>query len=427
MKKALSILLVCGLLCLCACGKAPQKEDAPQATITGNYKAAVAAIDSGDYRTAYDLLKNDTSEQSKELLSRFVFVPTTVTSNIKGEDYSYDFSTVLTYDESGNPLTHVHTDKGNAVETVYTYADGCLIKEVATSDGYTRTTEYAYDNAGHLIRKHFATEDVFGDGTRTGQTTYTYVYDDKGNLTEEKRVSVYSNGGEEATTTYQYNAAGKETLKRTSFKSGSWSEYTTEYRADGTLYKVTERHSGGKLVTVNEYDEKERLWKEWFDPTDEEPYVNKEYTYDAADRVVKIARVSGADYYTYDDKGNLIEESDGVDRTVYIYDEQGNCLSITRLSLTDEVKWTRVYTYDANGNVLTDVITYSSGYAESTTNTYDADGNRTAQVYTGYSSETGSPITITEAVEWTLFYYPDEIPAVVEDELYSLALPPNMA
>ena len=72
-------------------------------------------------------------------------------------------------------------------------------------------------------------------------------------------------------------------------------------------------------------------------------------------------------------------------------------------------------------------ISYSSGYAESTTNTYDAAGNRTAQVYTGYSSETGSPITITEAVEWTLFYYPDEIPAVVEDELYSLALPPNMA
>ena len=427
MRKALSILLVCALLCLCACGKAPQKAD-PQDGITGNYKAAVAAIQSGDYRTAYDLLKNDTDEQSKELLSRFVFVPTTVTSNIKGEDYSYDFSTELTYDENGNPLKHIHTDKGDAVETVYTYADGRLVKEVATSDGYTRTTEYAYDNAGHLIRKNIATEDVFKDGTRTDQTTYTYVYDDKGNLTEEKRVSVYRDGGgEEATTTYQYNADGKETLKRTSFKSGSWSEYTTEYRADGTLYKVTERHSSTDKVYVNEYDEKERLWKEWIDPVDDEPYVNQEYTYDAAGRVVKIVHFSGADYYTYDEKGNLIEESNGVGRTVYTYDEKGNCLSQTRLSLTDEVKWTRVYTYDANGNVLTDAITYSSGYDESTTNTYDADGNRTAQVYTGYSSETGSPITITENVAWTLFYYPDEVPEVVEEELYSLTIPPNAA
>ena len=231
MKKALSILLVCGLLCLCACGKTPQKEDAPQATLTGNYKAAVAAIHSGDYRTAYDLLKNATDEQSKELLSRFVFVPTTVTSNIKGADYSYDFSTALTYDENGNPLKHVHTDKGDAVETVYTYADGRLVKEVATSDGYTRTVEYTYDNAGHLTRKHFVTENVFEDGTHTDQTTYTYVYDNKGNLTEEKRVSVYSDGdGEEATTTYQYNADGKETLKRTSFQSGSFSEASVIFR-----------------------------------------------------------------------------------------------------------------------------------------------------------------------------------------------------
>ena len=417
MKKVLSILLSCGLMLLCACGQTPQDED----TLTGNYKAAVAAIDSGDYRTAYDLLKSETDEQSKELFSHLVFVPTTVTSNIKGEDYSYDFSTELTYDKNGNPLKRVRIDKGDKTETVYTYDDNRrMIKQVATADDFTRTEDYAYDAAGRLTRHHRTD----CHGSRIDQTTYTYVYDDKGNLTEEKRVSVYSDGGgEEVTTTYQYNEVNKVTLKKTVFASGSWNEETTEYRTDGTLYKVTERLSSTDKVYVDEYDEQERLWKEWFVPTDDEPYVNREYAYDAAGRMVR----AGADRYTYDDKGNLMEESDGVDRTVYTYDEKGNCLSQTRLSLTDEVKWARVYTYDDKGNCLTDAITYSSGYTESTTNSYDADGNRTAQVYTGYSSETGSPITITEAVAWTLFYYPDEIPAVVEDELYNLTIPPNAA
>ena len=422
MRKFLTILLVGGLLCLCACGQTPQNEDTPQDGVTGNYKAAVAAIQSGDYRTAYDLLKGQLDEPSKELFSHFVFAPTTVTSNIKGEDYDFHFSTVITYDDKGNPLTYVHTDKGNKYENVYTYDDvGRLATVVGASKYYTSTSTYTYDSENRIIRMHFLAE---SQTNGREETTYTYVYDDKGNLTEEKRVSVYSDGGgEEATTTYQYNADGKETLKRTAFKSGSWSEYTTEYRADGTLYKFTERHSAGKNVFVNEYDEQERLWKMWIDPTDDEPYVNLEYTYDAAGRVVR----AGADRYTYDDKSNLMEESNGVNRTVYTYDEKGNCLSRTRLSLTDEVKWTHVYTYDANGNVLTDAITYSGGYDESTTNTYDADGNRTAQVYTGYSSETGSPITITETVAWTLFYYPNEVPEVVEEELYSLTIPPNAA
>lgn len=422
MRKFLTILPVCGLVLLCACGKQTQDADKPQDTLTGNYTAAVAAIDSGDYRTAYDLLKSATDEPSKELLSHFVFVPTSTASVIRGEDYEMHFSTELIYDEKGNPLKHTHIDKGDKTETVYTYDDnGRLAKEVATSDNYVRTVTYTYDAAGRLTRKHIATNDE-------DATTYTYVYNENGNLTEEKRVSVYSNGGgEEVTTTYQYNEANKVTLKKTVFAGGSWNEEATEYRTDGTLYKVTERHSSTDKVYVDEYDAQERLWKEWICPTDEEPYVNREYTYDAAGHMVKDVRSSGADYYTYDEKGNLIEESNGVNRVLYAYDESGNCLSATRYNLNGTVKWQRIYTYDESGNCLTDVITYDGGRTESTANTYDADGNRIGQVYEGYSSETGGAITITETVEWTLFYYPDEIPELVEEELYSLTIPPNAA
>ena len=58
----------------------------------------MAAIDSGDYRTAYDLLKNATDEQSKELLTHFVFVPTydALTTQHETADDMH-FSTELTW------------------------------------------------------------------------------------------------------------------------------------------------------------------------------------------------------------------------------------------------------------------------------------------------------------------------------------------
>ena len=438
MRKFLTILLVCGLVLLCACGKQTQDADKPQDTLTGNYKAAVAAIDSGDYRTAYDLLRNATDEHSKELLSRFVFVPTTITSAIRGETYDMHFSTELIYDAKGNVLRHIRIDKGDKVETVYTYTDGRLSKEIATSDDFTRTEEYNYDANGRLIRHHRT--DCSDD--RIDETTYTYVFDENGNLTDEKRISVYGDGScQEVTTnylydegklieekrvakdddtisttvvtTYRYNADGKEIYKKIDLGldyliSENPTEFYTEYRADGTLYKYTERDGNDDRVT--EYDEKGREWRLWFYPTnslDNKPYIFYEYTYDNADRVVKKTYAEGADYYTYDEKGNR--------------------LTAERIFLNGDTQWAYTYTYDADGRMLSEVHTYGDGKAETTTNTYDADGNRITQIYKGFSSETGEAITITENVAWTLFYYPNEVPEVVEEELYSLTIPPNAA
>ena len=455
MKKRMLVLLLCVLLVvLGACGKAPQDTDKPQDTPPSTTTAApvtttkapydrllaateqdaqaaaiCAAIDGQDFTTAYTLLKEWDNPLKQALLAQFVFVPTTIRATIHSDKSDMHFSTELTYDKQGNPLKHVHTDKGNKTETVYTYDDnGRLTKEIAASDSYTRTVTYTYDAAGRLTRKHHATENTFEDVIRRDETTYTYAYDEKGNLAEEKRVSSYSNGGgEEVTTTYTYNESGKETLKKITFKDGGWDQVETSYHENGAVYQVRKRNSSVLGTRVTEYDEQGRLLREWTEKGTNGPLITLENTYDEQGRLVKTTRSSGADYYTYDGDGNLIEESNGVDRVVYTYDESGNCLSQTRLSLTDEVTWARVGTYDAKGGLLTDTITYSSGRTASTANAYDADGNRITQTYEDFSSETGDAITITETVAWTLFYYPDGVPEVVEEELYSLTIPPNAA
>lgn len=455
MRKRMLVLLLCVLLVvLGACGKAPQDTDKPQDTPPSTTTAApvtttkapydrllaateqdaqaaaiCAAIDGQDFTTAYTLLKEWDNPLKQALLAQFVFVPTAIRTTIRGETSDMHFSTDLTYDKQGNPLKHVRVDKGDRTETVYTYDDnGRLMKEAAASDNYTRTVTYTYDAAGRLTRKHHAMENTFGDSIRRDEATYTYAYDERGNLAEEKRVSAYSDGGgEEVTTTYTYNESGKETLKKITFKDGGWNQAETSYHENGAMYQVRERSSSVLGSRVTEYDEQGRLLREWTEKGTDGPLIDFENTYDEQGRLVKVTRSSGADCYTYDEKGNLIEESNGVNRVVYAYDESGNCLSTTRYNLNDTVMWQRTYTYDEGGHCLTDTITYDGERTESTANTYDGDGNRLTQTYEGFSSETGEAITITETVAWTLFYYPDEVPETVEEELYSLTIPPNAA
>ena len=435
MRKFLTTLLVCGLVLLCACGKQTQDADkpqdttpqdtTPQNTITDNYKAAVAAIDSGDYRTAYDLLQNATDEPSKELLSRFVFVPTydALTTQHETTDDMH-FSTELTLDERGNIIKKVSTDKGDVTENTYTYdAHGRIIQEKSSSDNYLRIVTYTYDTAGRLTRKHIATEDTYQGNARLDESTYTYAYDTKGNLIEEKRVSVYSNGSEEITTTYRYNEANQTTLKKTVFASGSWNEETTEYRTDGTLYKVTERNSSSDKVYVDEYDEQERLHKEWVIEADGYTYASRTYHYDTAGRLVQIDRYPaavnfpGTVTYEYDDKGNLLCETEGTQKTTYTYDEKGNCL--TTVCTGTNYDWNKRYTYDKQGRLIEEVTTYaredSTPYTVALT--YDADGNKATETQTGMSSEGFGLTTYNRALTWTLCYYPDGVPEMVQEEI----------
>ena len=440
MRKLLTVLLVCGLVLLCACGKQTQDADkpqntatTPQDTLTGNYKAAVAAINSGDYRTAYDLLSNATDEQSKELLSRFVFVPTydALTTQHETVDDMH-FSTELTLDEQGNIIKKVSTDKGVVTENTYTYdAHGRIIQEKSSSDNYLRIVTYTYDETGKLIHKQTAIE--IPNSSRTNDTRYTYTYDENGNVTQEKVVNTHvaTEGTETTTETtetvtqyeYRYNETGKVISKKTIYADNDWEEVETEYRTDGTLYKVTERHSSTDKVYVDEYDEQERLHKEWVIEADGYTYASRTYHYDTAGRLVQIDRYPaavtfpGTVTYEYDDKGNLLCETEGAQETTYTYDEDGNCL--TTVCTGTNHGWNKRYTYDKQGRLMEKITTYAQASSTPYTValTYDADGNKATETQTGMSSEGFGLTTYRRTLTWTLCYYPDGVPEMVQEEI----------
>lgn len=418
MKKALSILLLCGLLCLCACGTAPQSEDAPQdATpqdgVTGNYKAAVAAIDIGDYATAYDLLKGQEDEQSKGLLKDFVFVPTAVT-NQNPDNAAIGSSVALTYDAEGRLLKRTFTNPTEAIETAYTYdADGRTVKEVYTADGNVHTTTYTYNADGRLSEKHYA--------SGGGDIRYTFTYDEKGNLTEEKSVS---SDGEETATTYQYNDAGKETLRRTEDNDGVRYEYETAYHDNGNVHTCSVRRSYESRTYIFEYDKQGRLWREWNHPDGADPALEMERTYDENGHLLQThyPNTGGTVKYVYDTQGLLTETLDGAHHTVYTYDENGNLLTETR-TVSQQFNREKRYAYDASGRVTEEVITYANDRSETTLFVYDEDGNVVSRTYTGFDVETDSDSAAVVTAQWTVFYYPDGVPEAVQAELEELAKP----
>lgn len=416
MRKCLTVLPACGLVLLCACGKTPKVTDQPQDGVTGNYKAAVAAIDSGDYRTAYDLLTGADDEQSKELLSHFVFVPTTVTGRTDLSGTVYSGTTTLTYDADGN-LLKVATP---SEETAYTYADGRMTQEVNTREEHIETTTYTYDADGRLIRKHTVTDELQAEPPRQFIFTHTYTYDKNGNLIEERQ----SDETDTTVLTWHYNADGRETLQRIDHADGDWNKVETVYYADGTVHTVTARDAYRDEAFATEYDTQGRLWRQWILRDGEEPYKDQEYFYDGEGQLTKISYTDVGDTeHLYDENGRLTQKKSGGQHTAYTYDADGRCLTET-LFIGDRFSQEKAFTYDAQGRVVQEVTTHANERTETSTYTFDAYGNVTARTYTGYDATlNNAPTAITKEVVWTPIYYPDGVADVVQDQLDLLQEP----
>ena len=250
--------------------------------------------------------------------------------------------------------------------TAYTYtydANDCLVKEHHTIPGGSRDVIRAYD------------KDSRETSVTCGSAKVEKVFDELGRLSTIKR-----NGGKH-TTTYTYETAsdGGQTGRVKTVKNGSHSENYT-YDIWGNVTKVTENSSqSGKIYA---YDAQGQLIRE-YDP-DKKVWLG--YKYDAGGNLIEVR--------SYPTAENGDPEGEG---TVIMSFAYGSAWKDQLTAMTMDGT-TRNFTYDANGNLLSDgKYTYSwtkgsllakvTGDGLEAAYTYDACGIRTSKIVNGVKTE----------------------------------------
>ena len=272
--------------------------------------------------------------------------------------------------------------------TAYTYtydANDCLVKEHHTLPGGSRDVIRAYD------------KDSRETSVTCGSAKVEKAFDELGRLSTIKR-----NGGKH-TTTYTYETAsdGGQTGRVKTVKNGSHSENYT-YDTWGNVTKVTENSSQtGKAYAydaqgqlIREYDPDKKLWFG--------------YKYDAGGNMTEVRSYPAAEGGSPEGDGTAIKK--------FVY---GSAWKDQLTAMTVEGT-TRNFTYDANGNLLSDgKYTYSwtkgsllakvTGDGLEAAYTYDASGIRTSKTVNGVKTECltagGSILAEKKNGKWQQYLY----------------------
>ncbi|MBE6806631.1 MAG: hypothetical protein E7527_01265 [Ruminococcaceae bacterium] len=373
-----------------------------------------------------------------------------------------------TYDDKGRVKTHtiihIRDGKESREETTYTYDefDRVIRKEYVSGSGYSDYVyTYDYDQQGNCIR-----EELIG-GAAYNSHVYTFTYNERNQL-----LTRYEDFGAGSWNKYEYayDADGNTLLEKTTRSNGDWTkavstyengvqtsyEYTTEWgdykkwHLDG-IKKYSESYANGgnnHSKGISEGDKK--LYNYWSFRGDVEETF---YNYDDEDKLLTVLcwmeTTGNYDRYYYDEWGNctkveqyVITDPDNPDDTAkfsqtleaytYVYDEAGNIL---QKEFRNNEGGIYEYVYDAKGNLLNHKHSNRSGtYWRTETYTYDKNSNmlsKREEYYDGrWTEETfneaGHLLTKTTNTgksyqyQWDLCYYPDGIPADLQNFLDSV-------
>ncbi len=257
-------------------------------------------------------------------------------------------------------------DDGTAYRYTYDVND-CLVKEVQTTPDGVRTVTRAYD----------------ADSRETtvicGSAKIEKTFDKLGRLSSIRR-----NGGKH-TTTYTYGTAadGGQTGRISSIEHSNGEQSSVEGYGYDDWGNVSRISRGGKHApSTFEYDAQGQLIKE----VDQGQLSIFRYWYDGGGNLTEVRS------YPVPESGE--EEGDGTVVKKFAYDSTWKDQLV---SVTMDGK-TRNFTYDANGNLLSDGnYTYSwtkgsqlqkvTGNGLAATYTYDASGIRTSKTVNGVTTE----------------------------------------
>ena len=306
-------------------------------------------------------------------------------------------TTSFTYDSTLNRLLTLTDPDGNQATFAYD-ADGNLTT-VTDAAGDTSTNTFnssgeltnATSPAGRTVAITYTSFGGVASRTYVDGSTVTYTYDSHRNLisaadslngtitytydSADRLTHVTEPGG--LSLSYAYNANGQ--LASETDQTGFVTNYT--YNSAGQITQIT--NSSGLPLTTYTYDADGNLIK-----TINANGTSTTYTYNADNYVASITNRSAAGtidsefLYTYDANGNRLTQSTGSGTTDYTYDADNQLVKVVMPGGR-----TIQYVYDANGNRATvsdtalSSVTYSVNNLNeyvtvgSTTYGYDADGN----------------------------------------------------
>jgi len=300
------------------------------------------------------------------------------------------------YDLSGNKLTEIDFNGNLTVWRGYNLTGDYAAETTAYGSPYSNTTQYTWNTTLHQPTS-ITTKSVLGSGNKVTYNNYNstnellsitqtgYTFDSSGNITPYAYTTFYSydnfgdlNGMKDANgnvTIYNRDSMGNisdiiNALNQTTYYSnydnmghagtvtdpnGNVSNITYNWRGQVTF--ITQKgasSTGTDLTTGFSYDVKGNLSKVTY-PSG----AYTAYTYDAADHVTSIIRYNGsaqafgAIVYTYDTEGNKLSEK--------VYDTRNNLVryknytydQYNRLAqLVNGITATTTYGYDGNGNMV---------------------------------------------------------------------------
>lgn len=164
----------------------------------------------------------------------------------------------ITYNEQGKRTKYAQTYDGVTTTTTYTYDEkgNIATEQWSRPNGEGEKTEYIFTNGKIAEEKHFDQ-----NGKYTFSRVYEYVLDDKGRVSNEKKIEKYTDGTpplEQYSISYSYydNDSLKEKKSLRGDGSCCASHTTYEYDAAWNLAKeIQHDNSGVESITFTFYNE----------------------------------------------------------------------------------------------------------------------------------------------------------------------------
>ncbi len=294
------------------------------------------------------------------------------------------------YDKLGN-LTRSKDKEGTVTTNTYNNMNRVTLNEAGTD-----VKGYVYDTLGNRITMMDGTgttayEYVLGSrlskSTNPDGKTIEYTYDGVGNLTQVKD---YNN----KTVDYTYDALNRVTNVNAGSQGIDLNFTYTNFGTIGSVYNAD-------YIKYYTYDNALRVTNETAQSQlNGQMYLDIDYTYDVlGNQTQKVDSSSGTDVvtnYTYDNLGRLTSEQFGDSTTTYTFDADNNIstkeVEYSAPTNVEDVYGVAVhlfdYSYDNGNRLLTEnQILRSETGAQVTgarTFTYDANGNRLTETKSGF-------------------------------------------